>query len=701
MALIRIICVVLAWGTQANDVIDVSHQWEVTPIHGPSQVGIVQSLAVDLNDDGWMDVVSASIDDGHIRAYINPQIFPDPSDLNFIERIIDTDFPGVYRLIHTDINDDGLVDFIATSIESHEIAMYRQQQDGTFIKSLLASDIILPTDVIVLDVNDDGRLDVVSSSFQNNTLYLHKQSPSGTFSTETLVPDVLSPRKLTQADFNNDNKPDFALASSGDNSIRLFINEGDQTWQVIVLTDQANGTRYVNHCDVNRDGWIDLIVSKTVDNTLSLFTNMGDGSYVEKVIDDEAFGITTTLCRDLDADNQPDITTIHSNSGNIYGYLNSNNMNRHLVANSRDGYISLDAADFTQQNQVQLLTQTHFQHRNLTYHPIMTNQELIVWQDFPDGAESIRLGDVNNDGIEDIVLGSFRDDTVQWYDGQTHQRHIIDNQVDGVNEILIVDLDDDGLVDVLSAASYANAFYWHRNLGFNQFETLEVAESESFANALAVVDVNQDGQLDVIGTAGSADTVKWFERDGYDFFSHLISSGSDGPNDIFIAKIYDHSTDVYVSYYFSDEIIHLSWTENDIDVSLLSDVIIRPVTIFGFPLWLNKNDSKIIVTSKIQGSIFKIEDVYSDPQVSQPLIEESNYHEVVSLGLINSIFVGSTKGITQIIPNHKNGFTFYSIVLKAEINSISGADTFLIGASFNANGVFRLKFYDTIFMSSF
>ena len=41
--------------------------WQVSNIYGPSQVGIVANLPVELNGDGYMDVVSLSYEDGHLR----------------------------------------------------------------------------------------------------------------------------------------------------------------------------------------------------------------------------------------------------------------------------------------------------------------------------------------------------------------------------------------------------------------------------------------------------------------------------------------------------------------------------------------------------------------------------------------------------------------------------------------------------------
>jgi len=89
--------------------------WELESIHGPSQFGIADSLALDFDQDGLVDVVSVSIDDGQLRAYINQ------GDFQFEQQIIHTDVSGAFRLLATDLNQDGGIDFVIPSICSQQL----------------------------------------------------------------------------------------------------------------------------------------------------------------------------------------------------------------------------------------------------------------------------------------------------------------------------------------------------------------------------------------------------------------------------------------------------------------------------------------------------------------------------------------------------------------------------------------------------
>ncbi|WP_154222861.1 FG-GAP repeat domain-containing protein [Marinicella rhabdoformis] len=388
-------------------VIDVSHQWEVTNIHGPSQVGIVDSITVDLNSDGLIDVVSISIDDGSIRAYLNHGQAVTGSDLNFPQQIIDENEVGLYRIISKDLNDDNRPDLIATNVESQKIISYVQQIDGSFIKVEVAVDILLPTDVGAGDFNGDGRMDLVSLSFENSEVYQHSQQIDGSFETSVIATDFLRPRKLSVADWNQDGFLDVAVASQEDSSVRILFNKSQVGWSERLLTGNALGTRNLTACDLDSNGLQDVVVSHTDENALVAYYNFGSWPYSPKIIDDAALAVNAVLCQDLNNNGEMDLAAIYAQTGNIYSYFQNQGFTPNLVANTRDGYITLDAADFNHNQQPQILTQAHFQQRNLIYQPQAQNEEQVIWQDFPDG-----LLDISINNNQQVAFGAFKEGSI-------------------------------------------------------------------------------------------------------------------------------------------------------------------------------------------------------------------------------------------------------------------------------------------------
>jgi len=590
----------------------VADGWVIESIHGPSQVGIVDSIPVDINNDGLTDVVSASIDDGHIRAYINQGFVQDTVKPVFKQQYLSKNVPGAYRITATDINNDGVTDFIVPSIETQEVIVLIAE-GGVYRKQIIAQNILLPTDAQAGDFDGDGLMDVVSVSFEDNTVYMHHQKYDGSFSVEIMASNIMRPRKLLVADFNNDGHVDILLASSGDNSVRLYENQEGKSFQENILNSQMYGIRFITPCDVNGDLLIDFVASATEANTAYAFVNTGNSQFDATVVDSDLPGVNSLYCADIDNDQQQELVSIASQVGVIYAE-ELNGFEKQLIANTRDGYVSVNVADFDLSGQPLILTQTYFENRNLLYKPNQSNNELVVWEDFPDGISSVATGDISGDGIDDIVATSFRDDVVQWYDGLTFEHHIIAENIDGAADVTIADLDKNGFLDVLVAASNASTFYWHRNMGNAEFETIAIFTGAPYANSIVVADINGDTQLDVIGTSGSDDSVRWFNRDGIIFEVNIISQLNDAPNDVENIDVdNDGDVDLVVSNFFSGDISlfvnnNLSFTEIKLieDVGRPYDVAILPGKFMGYPDILSSlsRDGQVVKFENMKNNIF-------------------------------------------------------------------------------------------------
>ena len=527
--------------------------WEWVNVHGPSQVGIVDSLAFDLNGDGLTDVVSVSIDDGHLRAYINQ------GNLLFEQQTLSEDVPGAYRLYATDLNADGATDFLIPSLETHEIlAFYADENQASgYRKVSLASDVLLPTDAQAGDFNGDGLMDVVSLSFVDNVLLLHSQNNTGTFDTEVLADQIQAPRKLQVADFDNDQWPDVLVASSDDHTVRLFNNKAGQGFTATTISAQITGARGLAVC-YNTEGQLpDFVVSANDDETVYLFANRGDLEFSSKVLDAELPGAANLLCDDIDGDQQPELISISASQSAIYKQEIEGDFNKQLLASQRDGYLTAVLAQFEPGGPVKLLTQSYFGNRNLLYDPQQVNQEQVVWEDFPDGVYWIESGDIDGDMDMDFAYVAFRQNQVFWAENQAsgYQIHTLFSGVDGPQSIKLADLDEDGDLDAITAGAWDDSFWYHMNTGGGVFDTFLITNEANNAARTEVMDVNGDGRLDVIGTSGLDNSVRWYDRNGTQFTAHLIDDQVAGAMPIAIEDFNgDLIDDIAVGSFFGNHI---------------------------------------------------------------------------------------------------------------------------------------------------
>lgn len=661
--------------------------WQTQSIHGPSQFGIADSLAIDFNDDGLTDVVAVSLDDGHLRAYINQ------GDLRFTQQLLSTEVYGGFRMVATDLNEDGEIDFVITSIYTQEVMALLHQPSG-YQKQIIAAGVLLPTDARVGDFDNDGLLDVVSLSFEENIVLLHRQLPSGLFETHEVAEQINRPRKMVVADFNLDGLTDVAVISSGDNKLHMLKNIGNNEFKKGLVSDRMEGGRFVALCDLNGDALVDLVASASTADKVALITNQGNMQFTEQFLLSTVIGPNDLLCHDLDDDGEQELISLAGPVSLIETHELTGPTNSRIVASVRDGYASLEVARFDGINPF-ILTASFFENRNVLYVPESTNKETVVWEDFPDGANEVKEGDINGDGVIDWVVPSFRDDRVQWYDGSNFAHHIIAENIDGAARVVVVDLDNDGRMDVLSAASFANQFYWHRNIGNGQFETVSVYDDARFANGLAVGDLDQDGQLDVVGTSGSDDSVRWFKRQGLDFTVHLIDDSGDAPNEVTVADLnQDGLLDLVVPNAFSDDVVlyenlgagQFMARQIATDLDRVDSVTLKH---------LNEDDLlDLVVSVTAENRVVALINQLSGPFQLQPLIESISTPKKSKLNRFNP-------NDFLLINHFINGLETAAIYLLAA-EAQNGDQLFVFSNStLNTSHVYLGTLYDAIFKDGF
>ena len=82
---------------------------------------------------------------------------------------------------------------------------------------------------------------------------------------------------------------------------------------------------------------------------------------------------------------------------------------------------------------------------------------------------------------------------------------------------MAADMDGDGDIDVVSAASSYDRIEWYENDGSEAFATHWSAESLTIRHSVFAADIDGDGDLDVLSASYSDNTIAWYENVRYDF----------------------------------------------------------------------------------------------------------------------------------------------------------------------------------------
>ncbi|TWT97565.1 FG-GAP repeat protein [Botrimarina colliarenosi] len=137
----------------------------------------------------------------------------------------------------------------------------------------------------------------------------------------------------------------------------------------------------------------------------------------------------------------------------------------------------------------------------------------------------------------------------------------IDGDTYSLDSIFTIDVDGDGDLDILSAASGSNRVAWHENDGAGNFvrHTLDGAAND--AHAIIATDLDSDGDIDVVVTEdGTSDEVNWYENiGGQTFTRRSIATGLQDVRDVTAADIDgDDDIDLLVA-----SPSRIWWLEND------------------------------------------------------------------------------------------------------------------------------------------
>jgi uncharacterized repeat protein (TIGR01451 family) len=192
-----------------------------------------------------------------------------------------------------------------------------------------------------------------------------------------------------------------------------------------------------------------------------------------------------------------------------------------------------------------------------------------------DGADSVYATDVDGDGDMDILSAASIADDVAWWEndgGESFTEHTIAGDFDGAYGVYAADVDGDGDVDVLGAASLADDITWWENDGDESFTEHTIASFFDGAYCVYATDVDGDGDVDVLGAAVHADDITWWENDGDESFTeHIIAGTFNGARFVYATDVDgDGDVDVLGAGYYADDI---TWWENDGDESFTEHTI--------------------------------------------------------------------------------------------------------------------------------
>ena len=238
----------------------------------PSLSTVDNLAAVDLNNDGKLDVVTAGVTvmlgngDGTLQSEVT---YPAAVGGNPYPRALATgDFTG-------DENPDVIV-------VGNSVALLRGRGDGSLEAPLYHSaNGTTHTAVATADFNADGKLDAVVTDGDTGTLSLMLGNGDGTLNYVGAFATGSLPSGIAVGDFNRDGRPDVAVANRLSHTVSVLLNDGH--WAAPpALPGDYNQDNHVDAADY-------ILWRMTLGNNVARFSG-ADGSG-NGIVDQDDYGV--------------------------------------------------------------------------------------------------------------------------------------------------------------------------------------------------------------------------------------------------------------------------------------------------------------------------------------------------------------------------------------------------------------------------
>ena len=387
---------------------DVAAQIGVDYSYGDSEYGGGVSFA-DFDNDGWDDITYASENGVDLYFFKNTN-----GAFNLVTFNGISNTSKAKQVIWVDYDNDGDKDFFVTAIEGKN-AFY--SNDGEMNFTDISSTIgIFQTDLFTYgasfgDIDNDGDLDLfISNRSPEDHNYLYRND-SGIYVDITGTSGISLEGQLSFCsiffDYDKDGLQDIYVSNDKEENInRLYKNLGDGVFQDVSESSNAGvdvSAMSTTLGDFNNDGWFDIYITNTPFSQVSsiqgnvLLKNNGDGTFTN---------VATETGTSFDSVGWGSVFLDADNDGLLDIYVSS----------SENGNGSLISSAFYHQQDDETFTIPQDIGFNTDLRESYTNA----------------IGDINNDGKPEIVVGNDTDNNFLWQNNTLNENNWLKVKLEGV-----------------------------------------------------------------------------------------------------------------------------------------------------------------------------------------------------------------------------------------------------------------------------
>lgn len=311
---------------------------------------------------------------------------------------------------------------------------------------------------------------------------------------------------IKTTDINNDNLKDIIVTRkfSANNLISYYLNQGDFSFgpEVSIATGNSQVTN-IAVGDFNDDNWLDIVSIGDATNSVTLHLNNAL-SFSSQVLDSFNFFESDIDVVDINNDNNLDIVAIGGTTIKVYYNDGLANFTSQTITEPLQDFFDITISDIDNDGFEDVITGgskiSVYKNNNgtLSYDAIRSNQIPSTFNLF------VRLVDLDNDGDVDLFSENNNSTGVRWLkndsNGNFSDSQIIDPSATNIRSATLNDFDNDNDLDFIIIKDFNLYLYTNNGLG-NFSAPILIQDAQTIISVIESEDLNNDGLEDIIWSA--------------------------------------------------------------------------------------------------------------------------------------------------------------------------------------------------------
>ena len=462
-------------------------------------------------------------------------------DFSALRPLANSEANAARSLALGDLDNDGDIDIVIGADE--HVSAYFNDGAGTFGPQVRLAGDHSAYEIRLVDVDQDGLMDVTWANWLDPILAWVRNIGNGTFAAPTaLTAHYSSSSNATSidwADADEDGLPDLFTSTYGQGNYAWFRNLGNGVFGTRQALGSTASAWTCAAADIDGDGSMDAVVGGA--SLVWIRSQNGDFSLVPPLNQNigGTAGVRYMVAGNTDGDAATEFFTAEPSVNKIsrFNYTSSTlPFDNYTLSTASAGVQHLSLADVNGDGAQDLLASCKSANTVQVFYSCNAFVDVVLQDVY--GVVASEAADLDQDGLLDIVTISGVSDEVaihrQVAPGVFAPRVLLTPVGGGLTHVGAADLDGDGFNDVLLMYSGSQHLVWKRNLGDRTFGPLQFIDAD-LSGVSKVLSSDQDGDGDVDLVVGVVDGgLYWYRNNSSGSFSSALTiSSTVGPGEEF------------------------------------------------------------------------------------------------------------------------------------------------------------------------